>query len=63
MNVIDIGIVIILLFGALIGFKRGFTNELVRTLGFILVIILAFLLKIHYQHFFMNIYHFLILDF
>lgn len=45
MNVIDIGIVIILLFGALIGFKRGFTNELVRTLGFILVIILAFLLK------------------
>lgn len=45
LNIIDIGIVIIILFGAIIGFKRGFTKQLVRAVGFILVVILAFNLK------------------
>lgn len=45
MNVFDIGIVILLIFGAIIGFKRGFLKETVSFLGFFVVLILAFLLK------------------
>ena len=45
MNVIDIVILILLAFGALVGFKRGFTKELVSFVGFILVVILSFALK------------------
>ncbi len=45
MNVVDIIIIILLIFGALIGAKRGFTKQLVSCLGFIVVVILAFLLK------------------
>jgi uncharacterized membrane protein required for colicin V production len=45
MNIIDIGVVIFILFGALIGFKRGLTKELVKALGFIVIVILAYLLK------------------
>ena len=45
MNIIDIGIIVLLIFGGILGFKRGFTTELVKTVGFIVVIILAFLLK------------------
>ena len=45
MNVIDIGIIIIILFGAVLGFKRGFTKELVKALGFIAVIVVAYFLK------------------
>ncbi|HKM40677.1 MAG TPA: CvpA family protein, partial [Patescibacteria group bacterium] len=45
MNIIDIGIVIFILFGAVIGFKRGFTKQLIKTVGSILVIIIAFKLK------------------
>ena len=45
MNIIDIGIVIFLLFGMILGFKRGFTTELIKTIGFILVVILAYLFK------------------
>lgn len=55
MNIVDIGIVIMLLFGAILGFKRGFTNELVNAIGLILVIALAFIFKnplssILYEH-------------
>lgn len=45
MSVVDIVIVIFLLFGAFLGFKRGFTKQLVSSIGFILVVILAFILK------------------
>lgn len=45
MNIIDIIIIIILAFGAVLGFKRGFTKALVKGAGFIVVVILAFLLK------------------
>lgn len=45
MNIIDIAIVILVLFGAVLGFKRGFTKEVVKALGFIAVIVVAYFLK------------------
>lgn len=45
MNIIDVIILIFLLFGALIGLKRGFTKQLVSSIGLILVVILSFILK------------------
>lgn len=45
MNVLDILIIIFILFGAVLGFKRGFTKELVETIGFIVVVVLAYFLK------------------
>lgn len=45
MKIVDIIILIIILFGAVIGFKRGFTRSLVSALGFIVIAILAFFLK------------------
>lgn len=45
MNVIDVGIIIFLLFGAVLGFKRGFTRQLVGSVGFIAIVILAFNLR------------------
>jgi len=45
MNIIDIGIIVIILFGAILGFKRGFTKELVKALGFIAVIVVAYFVK------------------
>ncbi len=45
MNILDIGIIIFVLFGAVLGFKRGFTQEVVKALGFIAVIILSYIFK------------------
>lgn len=45
MNVIDLIIIILILFGAVVGFKRGLTRSLVSALGMIAIVILAFLLK------------------
>lgn len=45
MNVVDIVILILLVFGALLGFKRGFIRELVSLVGIFVIIILSFLLK------------------
>lgn len=45
MNIVDLIIIIFVLFGAVLGFKRGFTKSLVSALGFIATIVLAFLLK------------------
>ncbi len=45
MSIIDIIIIIFLIFGALLGFKRGFTRQLINSLGSIVVLILAFKLK------------------
>lgn len=55
MNIIDIGIVVFLAFGAILGFKRGFTNELVKTVGLVVIVVIAFLFKaplsnILYEH-------------
>lgn len=45
MSILDIIIIIFILLGALVGFKRGFTRELVEAVGFFAVVILAYLLK------------------
>lgn len=45
MEIIDIGIIILLIMGAIVGFKRGLTTQLVSTVGIILIIIVAFYLK------------------
>lgn len=45
MNIVDVVIILILLFGAVIGAKRGLTRQLVDTVGTIVIILLAFLLK------------------
>ena len=54
MNVVDIVIFIFLAFGALLGFKRGFTNQLVSLCGIFVIIILAYLLKNPLSVFFYN---------
>lgn len=54
MSVVDIIILIFLGFGALIGFKRGFTKQLVSLVGIFLIIILSFLLKNPVSVFFYN---------
>ena len=41
----NLGFLIIILLGAVIGFKRGFTRSLVSALGFIVIAILAYFLK------------------
>lgn len=45
MNIVDVVIILVLLMGAVIGFKRGLTGSLVNFLGFIIVIAVAYLLK------------------
>lgn len=45
MNIVDIVILILLGFGALIGFKRGFTRQLVSLIGIFAILIFSFLLK------------------
>ena len=45
MNFVDLIILIVLLFGFLLGFKRGFTKQLVLFVGTWVVLILSFLLK------------------
>lgn len=54
MNAVDIVILIFLAFGALIGFKRGFTNQLVSLIGVFAIIVLSFLLKNPVSVFFYN---------
>ena len=45
MSVVDIVILIFLAFGVLLGFKRGFTRELVSFIGIFVILILSFILK------------------
>lgn len=54
MNVIDIIILILLAFGGLIGFKKGFTNQLVSLVGIFVIIIFSYLLKNPVSVFFYN---------
>lgn len=54
MSVVDIVILIILAFGFLLGFKRGFTRELVSLVGIFVIIVLSFLLKNPVSVFFYN---------
>lgn len=57
--VLDVIIVVFLLFGALVGLKRGFTKSLVSMLGSIVVLILAFILKNPFGNFLMTVFPFL----
>ncbi len=45
MNIVDVIIILILVFGAVVGAKKGLTRQLVDTVGTMAIIILAFLLK------------------
>ena len=45
MNYVDIIILMVILAGAIIGFKRGVIKQSVLTIGMILVVVLSFLLK------------------
>ena len=45
MNIFDVAVILIIICGMVLGFKRGFTRELVSSIGFILIVIIAFLLK------------------
>ena len=45
MNIVDIIILILLGMGALIGFKRGFTRQLVSLVGIFVILVLSFMLK------------------
>lgn len=44
-SVVDIVLLILIAFGALIGFKRGFTRELVSLIGIFAILILSYILK------------------
>ena len=45
MNIVDLLIIVIIIFGALIGFKHGVFRQLISALGFILSVVFAFLFK------------------
>jgi Uncharacterized membrane protein, required for colicin V production len=45
MNIIDVIVVLLILFGAVIGFKNGFTKQLFSFVGLLLIILIAFTLK------------------
>ena len=45
MSIVDVIIILAILMGAVVGFKRGLTTQLVSTIGIILVMVLAFILK------------------
>ncbi|MBQ9011347.1 MAG: CvpA family protein [Bacilli bacterium] len=45
MNILDILVIILLIVGAIVGYRQGFTKSLVNCVGLIAVIILSFLLK------------------
>ena len=45
MNIVDIIIVIILLIGAFVGFRRGFTTQLLSLGGFVLAVMASFIFK------------------
>lgn len=54
MNLIDILILIFLAFGALIGFKQGLTRSLLDCIGYILIIVIALILKNPVSEFLMS---------
>lgn len=45
MNVVDIFIIIFILIGGFLGFKRGAVKEFVSAIGFFVIVVLSFLLK------------------
>lgn len=57
--VIDIGIILLLIMGAIVGAKRGFFKQTVMFVGTIIVLILAYLLKNPVANIFYNIFPFI----
>ena len=55
MNIVDVLIILVILFGGIIGFKNGFTKQLVSFVGFILVVILSFVFKNPVSQFFYSV--------
>lgn len=56
LNLIDVIVILIILAGAVVGYKSGFTKQIISFFGFIIVIILSYLLKnyiseLMYQYF------------
>ena len=45
MSILDIVIILVILFGAVVGFKHGFSKQLLSFLGLIVIISISFLLK------------------
>lgn len=45
MNIVDFIIIVLIILGAVAGFKRGFTRSLVSAVGTVAIVVLAFLLK------------------
>lgn len=45
MNYFDIGVILLLIVGAVSGLKKGFTRQLISAVGFIIVVIAAFLFR------------------
>lgn len=45
MNYVDIIIIMVIILGAIVGFKRGVVKQAVLTVGMILVVVLSFMLK------------------
>lgn len=45
MGVVDILIIIFILFGFLIGWKRGFTKQIISAVGIVLAVVIAYLFK------------------
>ena len=59
---IDLIIIIFLIFGAILGAKRGFTKELVTLVGFIAVLVISFLLKGYVVELFYDLFPFFEFD-
>ena len=57
--IISIVIIILLMFGIIIGAKRGFTYQLIKMLGIFLVLTLSFLLKNKLALLFLNHFNFI----
>ena len=45
MNLVDIAIIIVLILGAVVGYRRGFTTQLLSLCGFVVIVVAAFLFK------------------
>ena len=54
MNIIDILIILFIILGAFVGFRRGFTKSLVNFIGVVLVVIIAYFLKNPVSEFLMS---------
>lgn len=60
--IISIVIIILLIFGIIIGAKRGFTYQLIKMLGIFLVLTISFLLKNKLALLFLNRFNFIEID-